>query len=467
MKKILLIALAVLLCLALCVPASASMYESVAEELADAGLMKGTGSSFELDRAPNRVEAAAMIVRLYGAEEEAAAEYAAGKITHPFTDVPEWAAPYVAWLCSKGLTRGISDTEFGSANLCSGHDYAVFMLRALGYEDDVDFTYADGADFAEELGFYSSLLYSGEFLRDDMTAVTYQALVTDVKDSTQTLVETLAESGAVTEAAAKELLDKAAVVKELQALLGEDITALDADIKAAILIKDGQDDENINMDGKLKLLAPDKNDLMTVSLASLLKIAMDDEAFDLDIWLNEGWIYINLVIGEEELPLKLDLSFVTDLMGEMYEDGSMPNIPEELTVTLFDSVEKEISGNDTIFVCKMSGDTISGLIAKLTGEDAEDIMAGYDIENVEVVYTFTNGELKSVEESFSMTYAAYDEDDEDYSYSIDALVLIGVNSIGNDVSIEYPDFSGYIDILSLLDSMPSELDAGNAEAVFF
>ena len=95
---------ALFLTAALCVSASAADFEPVAQELSAIGMFKGTGASFELDRAPTRAEAAIMLVRLYGAEEEAGKDYTDGAITHPFTDVPDFAAPHVAWLYSEGLT---------------------------------------------------------------------------------------------------------------------------------------------------------------------------------------------------------------------------------------------------------------------------------------------------------------------------------------------------------------------------
>ena len=57
-----------LLSAVLCVGASASDYDAVAEDLSEIGMFRGTANGFELDRAPTRSEAAIMLVRLYGAE---------------------------------------------------------------------------------------------------------------------------------------------------------------------------------------------------------------------------------------------------------------------------------------------------------------------------------------------------------------------------------------------------------------
>ena len=60
-----------------------------------------------------------MLVRLYGAEDEAKTAYEAGEISMPFTDVSETAAPSVAWLYSQGITNGTSATTFGASSPCS------------------------------------------------------------------------------------------------------------------------------------------------------------------------------------------------------------------------------------------------------------------------------------------------------------------------------------------------------------
>lgn len=78
MKRILtILAATLLLTAAMAGTASASSYDSVAEELSAIGVFRGTAGGFELDRAPTRSEAAIMLVRLYGAEDEAKAAYEA------------------------------------------------------------------------------------------------------------------------------------------------------------------------------------------------------------------------------------------------------------------------------------------------------------------------------------------------------------------------------------------------------
>ena len=52
----------------LAVSAAAADYISCADHLKDLGLFQGTAQGYELDRAPTRGEAAAMLVRLLGEE---------------------------------------------------------------------------------------------------------------------------------------------------------------------------------------------------------------------------------------------------------------------------------------------------------------------------------------------------------------------------------------------------------------
>ena len=152
MKRIFtVLAVTLLLTAAMAMTASASEYDSVAEDLSAIGVFRGTSSGFELDRAPTRSEAAIMLVRLYGAEEEAQTAYQAGDITMPFTDVGTTAAPYVAWLYDQGITNGTSATTFGTG-ACSAQNYVVFLLRALGYQDGTDFAYGDALTFAQQKG---------------------------------------------------------------------------------------------------------------------------------------------------------------------------------------------------------------------------------------------------------------------------------------------------------------------------
>ena len=119
--------------------------EDQAEMLRALGLFLGTDQGFELDRIMNRNEAAAMLVRLLGAEEEAQN----GAWSHPFTDVASWADGYVGWLYQKGLTKGTSATRYGGSQPVTVRQYALFLARVLAGSDVADSDWNTVADESE------------------------------------------------------------------------------------------------------------------------------------------------------------------------------------------------------------------------------------------------------------------------------------------------------------------------------
>lgn len=167
------------------------------------GLFHGTNKGFELEKKFNRDEAAVMLVRLLGAEDEALA----GEYVIPFNDVDDWARPYVGWLLERKLTLGISATEFGSKSAITSQQYITFLVRCLGYSEALgDFTYNDVFDFTLEKGLFKNnhivnnfRHYRPDFIRFDSTELTFYALMWRIKDSEKTLADTLMANGVFSE----------------------------------------------------------------------------------------------------------------------------------------------------------------------------------------------------------------------------------------------------------------------------
>ena len=53
--------------------------------------------------------------------------------TSPFTDVPEWAEPYVAACWTNGITAGTSATTYGGDETVTTAQAALMLMKALGY----------------------------------------------------------------------------------------------------------------------------------------------------------------------------------------------------------------------------------------------------------------------------------------------------------------------------------------------
>lgn len=107
--------------------------DDMAKMLYDLGLLKGRGEGdFALQSPMTREEAAVMLVRFLGGEDEALT----GKFTHPFSDVAGWADPYVGWLYQKKLTKGVGNGKYGTGNVTMWQ-YSTFLSRAVyGNEDN-------------------------------------------------------------------------------------------------------------------------------------------------------------------------------------------------------------------------------------------------------------------------------------------------------------------------------------------
>lgn len=106
--------------------------EEQADMLHKLGLFNGRGNGdYAVNEPLTRAEAAALLTRFLGAERQAQA----GQHTHPFTDVPDWASPYVGWLYENGLTNGMSATRYGAQNRTTGYQFSLFLSRALSGDD--------------------------------------------------------------------------------------------------------------------------------------------------------------------------------------------------------------------------------------------------------------------------------------------------------------------------------------------
>lgn len=175
---------------------SFSKEEIYASELKELGLFRGVSeTNFDLERAPTRVEALVMLIRVLGKEAEALEN----TFEHPFTDVPGWADNYIGYAYSNGLTNGQSETLFGTGDASSSM-YLTFVLRALGYTDTdgKDFRWDDPFTLAKETGLLTKKIDTNNFLRADVVTISHNALDAYLKGSSVTLASKLIEAGVFT-----------------------------------------------------------------------------------------------------------------------------------------------------------------------------------------------------------------------------------------------------------------------------
>lgn len=168
------------------------IYTDYANALYSLGLFSGSNYGYQLDRPATRLESLVMFIRLIGEEEQALAFEG----SHNFTDVDTWAEKYVAYAYNQGYTNGMTETEFGSTRYVRDLDYYTFILRALGYVDNVDFTWAIAYDKAKEIGLIPEDFESYyELYRDHLVFVSFNSLGLTTNGQTTTLSDALIQNG--------------------------------------------------------------------------------------------------------------------------------------------------------------------------------------------------------------------------------------------------------------------------------
>lgn len=459
-----------LLAAALCVTASASAFDGAAEDLAAIGMFRGTANGFELDRAPTRGEAAIMLVRLYGAEDAAKAAYEAGEIKHPFTDVSSTAAPYVAWVYTNGISNGTSATAFGSSNKCTSQNYLVFLLRALGYKDGTDFQYSDAETFAMSKGLFDVSSVTGSFLRDDLAALTYQALACELADGSTYLLDSLVKSGAIDAVAAKPITEK---IENLRALQNSsDVKSMDVSFSMKMDIATA-------MKGKTDGQPIDQQMATSMTASGAMQMKLDDgklemgmkmnadaigEKLDVGMWIKDNWLYMQSGETMYKQDLGNDMAEFLKLYQEIMEHVDV-NAGCAMLLPYIDAVTAQKQGSNTVYtltlndsLVSMVDDIVKEALAAL-GEDAPEMKLYLKMDKCAFVYTLNSrGELKKADADFSFMMQADAAEDADNSLTVSASIGLDmdmtVNAIGDRVKVSYPDLSRFEDIEAIMQASP-------------
>ena len=275
--------------------AFAANYTNCADSLHEMGLFQGTQNGYDLDRTPTRAEAAVMLVRLLGKEAEAKAL----TYTAPFTDLKGWEKPYVQYLYSNGLANGTNRTTFNPTGKCTAQMYAVFLLRALGYSDTADFSYANAIETAREQGIYDTgIINVQNFLRDDAAAASYTVLSVSPKNSEGTLLDQLVSENAITEADAKRyqsLFSSYAQYREATA--GMDALlhySVDSEFASPVAVtRDGKTVMQVQT-SETTVFDREKNELLTDRKMTLSAPNTSDKQLLTQSYLSDGALYHKL-----------------------------------------------------------------------------------------------------------------------------------------------------------------------------
>lgn len=191
MRKILSAALCVVLSLSLSIPALAAESETEVETAAaylfQHGIMLGdSNGEMHLESGLTRAQLATVLTRLNGDLEyiQTNLTYYAGQCK--FSDVPEWAKPYVGYCYTNGLMLGYDTGAFGADDGVTPAAACTVVLRYMELSD-VDWDYSTACRTALDLGLTSAeTVKKTEVTRGDLAVMLYRALAGTEQESPPT-----------------------------------------------------------------------------------------------------------------------------------------------------------------------------------------------------------------------------------------------------------------------------------------
>ena len=425
------LALIAVLAAVLTVSVFAADFEHCADALKELGLFQGTSQGYELDRAPNRAEAGVMLVRLLGKEAEA---QAIGEYTAPFTDVKEWAKPYVQYLYDNGLTKGKTETTFGYSDLCTAQQYATFLLRALGYSDaeNGDFTYAGALDFAREAGVVDAVnCDAANFLRDDVVAMSYTALAAAPKSGETDLLTKLVKEGAVPDArgyddqfeAYRDYCEAAAAAADQQK------ASMVMDLDVAVQLAGASFMKgDMQMDAAMELNAEQMDPAMAE--ASGLSAEEAKIAMQMNCCYADGYFYMEA----DGQKFKMPLSFEEALSQAAVVSAA--DTAEPISMLKSISVSKSSAGAQTYHITYAPGAmnslirTVMSAVSTGAAVEAPEVR----MEELSMDVTVSNGRVSGMKMTMGMEMAA-----EGQTMAMDLLVNIHDMKTGSAVTVALPE----------------------------
>lgn len=457
--------------------ASAADFTSSADVLKDLGLFQGSEAGYDLDRAPDRAEAATMMVRLLGKEAEAKTYYEANADKFPFTDLDngyEWAKPYVAWLYDQGLTSGATATTFEPGNKCTAQQYTTFLMRALGYSDAEggDFTYDKAIDFATEKGVVDMFnMDADNFMRDDVVAMSYTALSVAPKSGETDLLTKLVGDKAVDAEKAAPVQKTFEALRNFNEAYKAVAATTSADATADFTMNMKVEDLSVDAAGKFNVQVkadPAKLEEMQMAMTGSLTVNVPTEDgktekmdVPMEMYVKDGVAYTNMMGSK----MKQDLDLETVFKGfDMQQLTGMTTMP----LCMVDSISQD--GN----TYKMSYNTeaFNGLFTELFSqmttqvELTEEMKAqgltedmfklALDLSKADVEVTFKNGGLydEKADMAMSMEMLGLKAD-------VTMQMSMSAKKVGDAVTVAYP---ADLDTYKTVDEMMADLETA-AEVV--
>ena len=445
-KSIRLTAVAALAAAGVMVSAGAANFTGAADRLHEVGLFQGTGVTasgapvYELDRTPTRAEAAVMLVRLLGKEADAKAL----TYTAPFTDLEGWEAPYVQYLYDNKLTTGATATTFEPKAQCSAQMYTTFLLRSLGYSDAEggDFKYSDALGYAENVvGLIDDTFCDTKnFKRDNVAAMSLEALGVSLKESNTHLIDKLIADGAIDKTKAKPLTDFISIADEYNtaAVASSAITRMEQETTSNIKMNASGVDitavSTMNTKAHINTTELSKSQIEFSGTTTTTIPGSDPVVTPSSGFYTNGAYYMTTAEG---VKVKMDM----DLDAFMQQIGDISATDASyLPLCFIDSAEKNGTSvtvtYDSSVMDSLMQDAMGGVMNNLTGG----MELGLDVSGLKISATVKDGKITGTTIKGDMTMEL---DGEKVTMSMDVKSV--VKATGDSVKLNIPtDLSGYV-----------------------
>lgn len=180
--------------------------------LSDLKILKGTNGDYRLNDKLTRSEASALAVRILGKELHVLVDSANYRKTkYPDVDETQWYAPYVGYCTEQGILSGDTSGNYLPDEFITEKSFLKIILGVLGYENNIDYTWANIYKKAFEEGLVTDLSYiakvedNTEFTRRDAVNIMYNALLLKIKNTEKELFHRLIDENIITTEEAVEL----------------------------------------------------------------------------------------------------------------------------------------------------------------------------------------------------------------------------------------------------------------------
>ncbi len=204
--------------------------EGKAQILNTLGILRGTGTGYNLEGKLKRSEAATFIVRFLGVENDVLADRTDYSNTE-YNDVSSasWYAPYVGYCDEEGIINGYTDGSFKPEEYLSEKAFLKMLLVVLGYEYEEDFDWNSVYYMAYTKGVVTNEDYryratdNTNYTRGDVVEVLHTSMQIEHEDTGEQMIETFIEKDIISEEQAKKLLlMKDTVDTEIEKIVAED-----------------------------------------------------------------------------------------------------------------------------------------------------------------------------------------------------------------------------------------------------